>query len=153
MSKRDAVLRTPDLGEIAAAPAALARQAAAARTALGEMRQRARDLSLGARRRAGGEIARRRTAAAATLENLAATLRPQDKPRIRRRAVAVAGGSTLALVAALAAGVAIGMYLAQRASAKKPSPTEAKADADASAGPQPAGVRPPEAKPASPPAG
>ena len=70
-----------------------------------------------ARLRARGEIDRRRTDAATTLETLAQALRPHDAAvggKARRTALALAGGSGLALTAALGIGVAMGMLLSAR---------------------------------------
>ena len=113
---------------------------AAARAALGLMGRRARDASARAQafaerapRRARQEIVRRRTDAAERLESLAGVIRPIDESRARsrRKTLAVAGGSTLALTAALGAGVALGMFISrqlQKRRAEQP-PTESVADA------------------------
>jgi hypothetical protein len=111
-----------------------------AMTALKELPGRARDFTAHARdvttragRRARGEITRRRSATAARLENLADTVRPPAEAR--RRTVAVAGGSMVALTAVLGAGVAIGVYLSRRRRAKADAEfaaARAQAAADAS---------------------
>ena len=96
----------------------------AARAALGLMRRRAQDmraraqgLAVSAPRQAREAVARRRTATAARLESLADAIRPLDQTeaaRARRKTAMIAGGSTLALAAALGAGVALGMFISRR---------------------------------------
>jgi hypothetical protein len=86
-------------------------KAAAAREALNQMRRRAQDLTLQARGRARGEIDRRRTTAATTLESLAGALRPERDAR--RKTLAIAGGSGLVLTAALGIGVALGFVMSR----------------------------------------
>lgn len=92
-----------------------ATRAAAARAALNEMRTRALEFRLRARDRARGAVERRRTDAADRLETLADVLRPEDrKAKARRKALVVAGGSSLALAAALGVGVALGLMLSRQ---------------------------------------
>jgi len=99
---------------VAAAPA----KAAAARAALIDMGARARDLVADAQSRARDvqsrtrdRIERRRSVTADRLEDFADALRP--KAQSRRRTLAIAGGSSLALVAVLGAGVALGLVLSR----------------------------------------
>ena len=97
---------------VKAATKALAASAPATR-----MRRKALDLTSQARARARNEVARRRTSAAATLESLADALRGEDREadaRARRKTLAVAGGSSLALTAALGIGVALGFALSRQ---------------------------------------
>jgi hypothetical protein len=103
--------------------ATAAAKAAAARATLDQMAKRARefasraqDLAARAPERARSEISQRRTAAAESLESLAEALRPTEvaRARARRNTVMVAGGSTLAIIAALGAGVALGFLLSRR---------------------------------------
>jgi pantoate kinase len=75
------------------------------------MRRKAQDLTVQAQSRARGEIDRRRTRAATTLEGLADALRPDRVAR--RKTLAVAGGSGLALTAALGIGVALGFVMSR----------------------------------------
>jgi hypothetical protein len=90
-----------------------ATRAAAARAALNEMRTRALEFRLRARDRARGEVERRRSDAADRLQSLAGALRPEGRAKDRRKAFVVAGGSTLALTAALGLGVALGLALSR----------------------------------------
>jgi len=94
----------------------------AARAAWLKMRRRADDLASEAQARARRELTRRRDAAADALEGIAEALRPQDGPgaaRARRTKLAMAGGSTLALTAALGAGVALGFLLSRELKKRK----------------------------------
>jgi len=82
-----------------------------------QARRRAEEIAARAQARARDEVARRRLAAAGTLETLAEALRPQDlqaDSRARRRKAAVVGGSGLALTLALGAGVALGLALSRK---------------------------------------
>src|SRR6202008_1816081 len=88
-------------------------KAASARETLNQMRRRAQDLTLQARGRARGEIDRRRATAATTLESLAGALRPDGDRRARRKTLAIAGGSSLVLTAALGIGVALGFVMSR----------------------------------------
>lgn len=99
---------------VATAPA----KAAAARAALIDLGARARDLvadaqgrARDARSRARDQIDRRRSVTADRLEDFADALRPAAQGR--RRTMDVAGGSGLALVAVLGAGVALGLVLSR----------------------------------------
>jgi hypothetical protein len=97
----------------------------AARAALIDLGDRARDLVAGAQSRARDaqdrarevrglardRIDARRSVTADRLEDLADALRPAAQSR--RRNMAVAGGSGLALVAVLGAGVALGLVLSR----------------------------------------
>lgn len=89
-------------------------KAAAARAALVDLGERAKDLVASLQARARDEAARRRSATADSLETLAGALRRGDKTGTqRRRAIAVAGPS-LALAVALGAGVALGVVLSRQ---------------------------------------
>jgi hypothetical protein len=97
---------------------------------------RARDFAVRAPGRARNELVRRRTGAAARLESLAEVVRPDEVRlgRARRKGAAIVGGSTLALAAAVGAGVALGMYISRklqerRASATAAQPSEAASSA------------------------
>lgn len=88
-----------------------------ARDALDQVRRRTQEVRARAQGRARAAIDRRRTAAAARLEGLAGALRPEDPAgvmRARRKAAAVAGASSVVLVAALGIGVALGFMLSRR---------------------------------------
>lgn len=99
----------------AAAPKKAAAARAALNDALNDVGVRAKDLVAGVQSRARDQIDRRRSLTADRLESLAGALRPADQsPRARRMALAVAGGSGLALVAVLGAGVVIGLVLSRR---------------------------------------
>ena len=80
-----------------------------------ELTARAQDFAARAPGQARREIARRRSATAARLESLAGAIRPDEEARaVRNRNTAViAGGSSLALAAALGLGVALGFYLSR----------------------------------------
>lgn len=96
---------------VAAAPT----KVAAARAALSDMGGRARDLVVGVQSRARDQIDRRRSVTADRLASLAEALRPEGgAARARRKALFVAGGSGLALVAVLGAGVALGLVLSRQ---------------------------------------
>jgi hypothetical protein len=93
-------------------------KAAAARAALIDLGGRARDLvadaqsrARDAQSRARDQIDRRRSVTADRLEDFADALRPPAQGR--RRTMAVAGGSGLALVVVLGAGVALGLVLSR----------------------------------------
>jgi hypothetical protein len=103
--------RTEAMRELRSVAEDLPARAASAREALNQMRRRAQDLTVQAHSRARGEIERRRTTAATTLEGLADALRPNGVAR--RRTLAVAGGSGLALTAALGIGVALGFVVSR----------------------------------------
>jgi hypothetical protein len=77
-----------------------------------ELKARAQDLA----ERARSEVMRRRSAAADNLENLAGAVRPDEEiaARVRRQRLVVGGGSTLAIVAAVGAGVALGVLFTRR---------------------------------------
>jgi hypothetical protein len=101
---------------------------AAAREAWSVMRRRAEEMGSSARdfanrapQQARDELVRRRSDAAARLESLAETIRPDEEARARdvRRTAAIAGGSTLILAVALGAGVAIGMLISKRSKQKR----------------------------------
>jgi hypothetical protein len=129
MSNSEAVLHDAEAAETAER-VKTALTAGNAAAMLKQWRGRARDLTTHAGERARGEIARRRSAAAATLESLAESLRPPQEARRakNRRTLAIAGGSTLALSAALGAGVALGMYLSRRQAKKASDAAEAAID-------------------------
>jgi hypothetical protein len=80
-----------------------------------ELTARAQDFASRAPGQARREIARRRSAAAARLESFAEAIRPDEEARSvrNRRTAAIAGGSTVALAAALGLGVALGFYLSR----------------------------------------
>jgi hypothetical protein len=103
--------RTEATRELRAVVDDLPARAASAREALNQMRRKAQDLTVQAQSRARGEIDRRRTRAATTLEGLADALRPDRAAR--RKTLAVAGGSGLALTAALGIGVALGFVMSR----------------------------------------
>lgn len=105
--------KTDAMRELRTAAADLPAKAASARAALNQMRRKAQDLTVQARSRARGELERRRITAADTLESLAGALRP-DAARARRKTLAIAGGSTLALTAALGVGVALGFMMSRQ---------------------------------------
>jgi hypothetical protein len=75
------------------------------------LRARAQDFASRAPGQARREIARRRSMTAARLHSLADAIRPDAEAR-RRNAV-VAGGSSVALAAALGLGVVLGFYLSR----------------------------------------
>jgi hypothetical protein len=105
--------RTDAIRELRSAAEDLPAKAASARAAINQMRRKAQDLTVQASGRARGEIARRRTTAATTLESLADALRPDQDARARRKALAIAGGSGVALAAAVGLGVALGFVLSR----------------------------------------
>ncbi|CAN7506861.1 hypothetical protein LJR225_003627 [Phenylobacterium sp. LjRoot225] len=117
-------------------------KAASAREAFNQMRRKAQDLTVQAQGRARGEIDRRRTTAATTLESLAGALRPDSDVRARRKTLAIAGGSSLALTAALGIGVALGFMMSREL--KKRADQRAEAD-ESQASPVP-----PQAPPVDP---
>jgi|GEM_PF-3503567 len=80
-----------------------------------EARQRARDRAL-------AQFDRGRSVAATRLEGLAGALRTMDRrhaARSRRKAAMIAGGSSVALLAAVGLGVALGMTLSKRLKRKE----------------------------------
>lgn len=103
---------------IDAAAAAAPARVAAARMALidagdraKDMGERARDLVASMQTRARDQIDRRRSRSADRLESLADVLRPSDQAsRARHRTIA---GSSLALAAVLGAGVALGLVVSR----------------------------------------
>jgi hypothetical protein len=125
MSKMQTVLETY---RSAAEPVA-ARGADAARSVVDHMRRGAQDLTNRVQSRARDEIDRRRATAATTLESLASALRPDGSDR--RRKLAIVGGSSLALTAALGMGVALGFVLSRQLKARAERRTEIAAAAPA----------------------
>jgi Flp pilus assembly protein TadB len=102
---------TDALRQIRATAEEMPAKAASARAALNQMRRRAVDFTDQAHSRARGEIYRRRSTAADTLEDLAGALRPARGSR--RRTMAIAGGSGLAITAVLGLGVALGFVVSR----------------------------------------
>lgn len=94
-----------------------AAQADRARAALDTVGRRAKEARMRARGRALAQIDRGRSAAATRLEGLVDAIRPLDPDHLakaRRRAVALAGASGVALVAAVGLGVALGLMWSRR---------------------------------------
>jgi hypothetical protein len=91
-------------------------KAAAARAALAELGDKAKDLVVSLQARARDEVARRRSATADGLENLAGALRRGEPTPAsgRRKAFAIAAGPGVALAVALGAGVAVGIVLSKQ---------------------------------------
>jgi hypothetical protein len=88
---------------------------------------RAADLKDWAKDRAQGEVSRRRSSAADTLESLAEVLRPDANQRRRRKTLALVGGSGLALTAAVGIGVAVGFVLSRELKKRKAAADQARA--------------------------
>jgi hypothetical protein len=100
-----------------------------------DLASRARDF----RRMARGEVDRRRNSAAESLESLAAVLRPGAERGDRRKALAIVGGSGVALTVALGAGVALGFALSRqlkRRADRRVRPIEAKIQGSATPSPE-----------------
>lgn len=112
---------------------------------LSDVALRARDLGSRTQARALGALDRRRGSAAETLETLARALRRSDPlraARTRRKTLAVAGGASLALTAALGVGVALGMMLSRRLQRRAEARTTSGADKPAQSLPQAMGEDP-----------
>lgn len=131
----DAVSAAPT--KAAAARAALIDLGARARDLVADAQTRARD----AQSRARDQIERRRSITADRLEDMADALRPTAQSR--RRTMAVAGGSGLALVVVLGAGVALGLVLSRELKKRaEQRAAEEKALIKETPPPMPAGMEP-----------
>ena len=91
-------------------------KAAAARAALADLGEKAKDLVVSLRARARDEVALRRSATADSLESLAGALRRSEPAPAsgRRKAFAIAAGPSVALAVVLGAGVAVGIVLSKQ---------------------------------------
>ena len=90
-----------------------------ARAALDTVSQKAKAARARARGHAVVRIDRGRSAAADRLEGIVDALRPDYAARSRRKAAAIAGGSSVALLAAIGLGVGLGMLWSKRLKQKE----------------------------------